>query len=272
MRLDLRLVLPAFAVWLTAGLLIGAPDRAEAITVTLWLLAGGCTALLVVIRMPRRGQWLASPRGDRWQKLNGSLVLCCAGAALVATAVGVWAPVRLPGDVRDAAESHATITATITVWSVPVAAKAFIGSGPSGRVRYKATLTQFERRGETSHLSSPVVVFAAAARSGAEPEIGSSLVVRGTLRTTEPGDATVALLFVNEAARGVTPPPWWLQWANELRARFNTAATSLPGDGGDLLPGLAIGDTSAVSTGLDAAMKTSSLSHLTAVSGDTVPS
>ena len=41
----------------------------------------------------------------------------------------------------------------------------------------------------------------------------------------------------------------------------------MPGDGGDLLPGLSIGDTSAVSPTLDAAMKTSSLSHLTAVSG-----
>jgi competence protein ComEC len=44
-------------------------------------------------------------------------------------------------------------------------------------------------------------------------------------------------------------------------------AAGLPGDGGALLPGLAIGDTSAVSEDLDQAMKTSSLSHLTAVSG-----
>ncbi|MDJ0378046.1 ComEC/Rec2 family competence protein [Cryobacterium sp. PH31-L1] len=267
MSLDLRLVLPALAVWLAAGLLIGAPDRAGVVAVTLWLLAGGCTALLVLSRMPRRGRWQPAPRAGWWQRLGGTLVLCCAGAALVATAVGVWAPARFPSEVRDAAESHATVTATITVWSIPVAAKAFIGSGTSGRVRFKATLTQLESRGETTPVSSPVVVFAAASRSGAEPEIGSSLAVRGTLRTTEPGDATVALLFVNETARGVAPPPWWLQWANELRARFKTAATSLAGDGGDLLPGLAIGDTSAVSPSLDAAMKTSSLSHLTAVSG-----
>jgi competence protein ComEC len=41
----------------------------------------------------------------------------------------------------------------------------------------------------------------------------------------------------------------------------------LPGDGGDLLPGLAIGDTGSVSATLSDAMKTASLSHLTAVSG-----
>jgi competence protein ComEC len=61
--------------------------------------------------------------------------------------------------------------------------------------------------------------------------------------------------------------PWYLDWANGLRARFRDAAGALPGDGGDLLPGLAIGDTSAVGTPLDTAMKATSLSHLTAVSG-----
>jgi competence protein ComEC len=45
------------------------------------------------------------------------------------------------------------------------------------------------------------------------------------------------------------------------------AATGLPGDGGALLPGLAVGDTSAVGDSLDSSMKVSALSHLTAVSG-----
>jgi competence protein ComEC len=270
MSLDLRLALPVLGVWLTAFLLIGAPQEAGVVAMTLWLLAGGCAALLSASRIPRRSTSPAAPRFRSWQKMGGSLMLCCAGAALVATAVGVWAPVRLPPEVRTAAEADATITATVTVGSVPVAAKAFIGSGASGRVRYRATLTQLDSRGETAHVSSPVVVFAEAARGRTEPEIGSSLQLRGTLRTTQPGDAAVALLFATEPAHSLTVPPWWLQWANELRARFKTAATSLPGDGGDLLPGLAIGDTSAVSPALDTAMKTSSLSHLTAVSGDTV--
>ncbi|MCY7404572.1 MAG: ComEC/Rec2 family competence protein [Cryobacterium sp.] len=273
MSLDLRLALPAVVVWLTAGLLIGAPHQAVAVAVTLWLVAGGCTVLLVASRMPRHGTFElptrrnAAPRSGRWQALGSSVVLCCAGAALVATSVGAWAPVRLPPELSAAAESQATITATVTVWSVPVAAKAFIGSGASGRVRYRATLTQIDSRGETAHVSSPVVVFAEAARGGIEPEIGSSLEMRGTLRATELGDAAVALLFATETARNVAAPPWWLRWANELRAGFATAATSLAGDGGDLLPGLAIGDTSAVSPALDTTMKTSSLSHLTAVSG-----
>nr|WP_276512192.1 ComEC/Rec2 family competence protein [Cryobacterium roopkundense] len=58
-----------------------------------------------------------------------------------------------------------------------------------------------------------------------------------------------------------------LSWANALRSGFSRAASTLPGDGATLLPGLAIGDTSAVTPALDDAMKGSSLSHLTAVSG-----
>jgi len=268
MSLDLRLALPAAAVWLTSGVLIGAPQQAGVVAWALWLSAGGCTAVLVASRVPlptrsarrarqRAGSW-QRPSG-RWQSLAGSVVLCCAGAALVATAVGVWEPVRLPPEVRAAAQSHAPVTATVTVRSVPVAAKAIIGNGISGRVRYRATLTQLERHGDITHVSSPILVFAQAARNGNEPEIGVSLEVRATLRATEPGDATVALLFATDAAHSVGAAPWWLSWANGLRARFTAAATSLAGDGGDLLPGLAIGDTSAVSPDLDTAMKTSSL-------------
>ncbi len=278
MRLDLRLALPAVSVWLTAGLLIKHPETATTIALILWVLAGGCLSALLIGQRLRRsttGAGLVRPqparaerrRPNRWRARGGSVVLCCACAALVATAVGVWAPIRLPTEVRTAATSSAAITATITVWSIPVAAKAFIGSGASGRVRYRATLTQLERQGTTTAVASPVVVFASAEYGSEPPEIGSTRAIRGTLRLTDPGDATVALFFAAETVRGGTAPPWWLAWANELRARFKTAATSLSGDGGDLLPGLAIGDTSAVSPALDNAMKTSSLSHLTAVSG-----
>jgi len=55
--------------------------------------------------------------------------------------------------------------------------------------------------------------------------------------------------------------------ASALRSAFVRLAAALPGPGAALLPGLAVGDTRAVSAELDAAMKSASLSHLTAVSG-----
>ena len=84
---------------------------------------------------------------------------------------------------------------------------------------------------------------------------------------TDAGDGTAFLVFPRRSPRLVTGPPVSLDWANTLRSGFRDLAARLPGDGGALLPGLAIGDTSAVGKDLDTAMKASALSHLTAVSG-----
>ena len=56
-------------------------------------------------------------------------------------------------------------------------------------------------------------------------------------------------------------------WEELLRQNFTELSKVLPGSGGELLPGLSIGETSRVSDALDMAMKTVSLSHVTAVSG-----
>ena len=56
-------------------------------------------------------------------------------------------------------------------------------------------------------------------------------------------------------------------WFTPAREALLRASAQLPGVGGQLLPGLAIGDTSRVSDELTTAMKTSSLTHLVAVSG-----
>jgi len=64
-----------------------------------------------------------------------------------------------------------------------------------------------------------------------------------------------------------TQAPGWLAWADVLRSSFLTATAELPGYGGQLIPGLAIGDTSRVSEQLSNSMKVVSLTHITAVSG-----
>lgn len=56
-------------------------------------------------------------------------------------------------------------------------------------------------------------------------------------------------------------------WAYQLRQNFLERTESFPGAGGQLIPGLSIGDTSRVTETLDSAMKTVSLTHITAVSG-----
>ncbi|MCU1481611.1 MAG: competence protein ComEC [Subtercola sp.] len=102
----------------------------------------------------------------------------------------------------------------------------------------------------------------------AEPlQIGSQVRLTGTLKATDPGESVVYLLFASGTPQIIEPAPWYLGWANRLRAHFSESLVGLPGDGAELAPGLAIGDVSLVSDDLNAAMISSGLSHLTAVSG-----
>jgi competence protein ComEC len=65
----------------------------------------------------------------------------------------------------------------------------------------------------------------------------------------------------------VVQPQAWASWAAPLRDGLLQASAQLPGVGGELLPGLAIGDERRVSPLLRTAMLDTGLSHLTAVSG-----
>lgn len=137
------------------------------------------------------------------------------------------------------------------------------------RDSYALTVTQTVQPGDGSFEGDvdgvPVLVFGES--PGERVAIGSVLAVSGDLVPAEPGDDRAYLLFPRGAPEVVGAPPWYLAWADGLRQRFLSAADRFPGDGGDLLAGLAIGDTSAVGPDLDAAMKAASLTHLTAVSG-----
>jgi len=65
----------------------------------------------------------------------------------------------------------------------------------------------------------------------------------------------------------VAEPAAWAAWASPLRDGLLAASAQLPGAGGQLLPGLAIGDERRIGPALEAAMLGAGLSHLTAVSG-----
>lgn len=178
----------------------------------------------------------------RWTPLAA---LAIAAAALCCTSIALQQPTRAPA----LPTGQVTATAVTTATALP--------HGGSFGARLTAV--------DGDPVSVPVLVF------GPGPEqrlgIGSMITVSGSLTAADPGEDISYLLFTDQPPALAKDPPWYLDWANGLRARFLAAATALPGNGGDLLAGLAIGDTSAVSDELDAAMKASSLSHLTAVSG-----
>ena len=101
---------------------------------------------------------------------------------------------------------------------------------------------------------------------GAHPSWLDRLVIEGRLLHSRPGEP-LGIKVMSQRLLSTTPAGGALAVTGRMQRELRNAATHLPGVAAELLPGFAIGDTSRVSTELSAAMKTSSLTHLMAVSG-----
>lgn len=248
---DLRLAIPAVGLWVTCALLIGLPAAAWAVAV---VAAAGAVVCVGVA-----GVRDARVRGLRM--IPAAVAALTLGAvALGAAVVAAQAPARELAELEAAARDGASVDLLLGVDRPPQRLSGGFGDDPRWSLRGRAL-------GGGSGV--PVSVqFAASEAEARAIALGTVLSVHGAVLREEPGEATTYLLRAAHGSLAVQePPPPWLAWAAELRQRFARAATGLPGDGGGLLPGLAIGDETAVTPSLDAAMKASSLSHLTAVSG-----
>jgi competence protein ComEC len=165
------------------------------------------------------------------------VAIALAGGALVATTVAVREPLRSPDAIIDDREFEVVLTGPVL----------------DGADRARGTIG-----------ASPVLVVGLELAHGAG--LGATLLVHGHLEPVEPGGAIVAML-VCDRAEVIRAPAAVLAWGEGLRAGFRTVTAGLPGDGGALLTGLAIGDDAGVAERLAEAMTSTSLSHLTAVSG-----
>lgn len=247
---ELRLAAPALAVWLVAATLVGATDSSP------WWALAAAAAAAVLLGVAA----LAGGRRGRVRSLAASLALSAVLAGLVAWCVALRAPEHSPAELR---ESH-TVTAFLRIDGQAVEQQRSYGGS---RVKVRATVTRFEAAGRTVSSAAPVVLFAPLPEASGSLDVGALVTVRARVRAMPDGDPVAFQLYAGAAPAQLSDSPPALAWANRLRAGFSEAARRLPSPGGGLLPGLAIGDVRAVSPQLDAAMKTSSLSHLTAVSG-----
>jgi len=256
MTLDLRLAVPAAAGWLAAIALIAVPGYSLAVAVIAWAASGAFIAIALCGQAARTKRETHSFRSSATALVS----LVCVAVAACATAISIHEPQRHPRELAEVITSNATVTAIATATH----------TARPGERSFRAELSEVQFRsaevGRTALRGRiPVVVFGGAPDT--RLEIGMTIELKGTLGATELGDDASALFFAESAPRTLQEPPWYLAWAATLRSNFLSASTTLPGDGGDLIPGLAIGDTSEVTDRLDSSMKTSSLSHLTAVSG-----
>ena len=239
-RGDLRLAVPAAVGWVFAAVLVGVPGAgAPAVVGT-----GGMLGAAVLVVLLRRGP---GP-GPGW----GGLVATVAGLCLL-VAVAV-----LVGDARRGPE---VLRAAVGRGAVPVELVLDRDLPPQGR-SVLATLVAVDGTG------TRVPVRLVPAGDLRVHRIAGGARVRGAaaVEAGEPGSPTAAVVFLRGEPE-VSEPVGWAAGIDRVRAAFTEVTSTLPEPGGALLRGLAIGDRSGLDPSTEAAMETSALTHLTAVSG-----
>ena len=267
---DLRLLGPAAATWAAAWLATGATDAAVpawSAPLALWGLAGLAVVVVVgtgIRAFDRNDARRRPPVRATLRALGAPILVAAACGALAATVAGTALATREGSALTDAAGTRAPTELTARLESaLRPASTAPWDDGASMRAR--AVLVAVDGRPVPSvPLEVVLPVEDAAARASAG--FGSVVTVEGRVAAA-PGTERFAFRVHASEVTAVAPAPWFIAWTHPLRAGLAEAAEQLGGDGGALVPGLAIGDTSRLPDDLDAAMTTASLTHLTAVSG-----
>lgn len=252
MRRGLHLVPLVAAAWASAFAATWLPAAAVPIAIVAW-------ALTLVVLAPAAIRW---PHDRRRGRVVLVAILSLAAAAGAASSVAYTQPSR-----------HQATALAIDGGRAIQVTGAVVGKierRSDGSLGFDAVATAVRVGSDITDVRFEIAVTVASDSIDAERgplDVGALFVADGTARPGWPGDR--AALTVR-AARGVavlSPPAGPLATVSALRHQLVAAVLDLPGPGAGLVPGLAVGDTSAVDPALDAAMKRSSLSHLTAVSG-----
>jgi competence protein ComEC len=244
---DLRLLPSAGMCWAAtgAGILLG--WRAA-----LWIALGAVVVAVAVGWTGRRRVAAA---------VAVAALLVGAGFA-AATAAREHAAATHPLARLAAVGGHATVTVAAVDDPKPVRSPA----GDTVMIHARLRSIGEPGAGET-RVGGAVLVFAPA-DGWRELLPGQAVTLRGVVSTPLRRDLTVAVLRVVGPPRRVEPAPWPQRAAGAVRARFAAAAAAaLSPEAAGLLPGLVVGDTSALPTGVGDDFTAAGLTHLTAVSG-----
>lgn len=252
---DLRLLAVAAATWAAAFASVWWPGSATGIAVGLWSTAATGAGWL----------WLR-PQGGRF---TSARVLAALPVVVVALAVGaaVSTHVAFAATARDEVRALAAQSGRVVEMTAVVSSKV---RPLRDRLWFDVETTDIRVGRDERDLAVAVTVsIERGALAGDAPlDLGSTVTLRGAGRPADEGDRAVLVLFA-ERGSVVRGPPHVLGLMSDLRDGFvHDVAEGLPEPGAGLLPGLAVGDTRAIPAELDAAMKAASLTHLTAVSGE----
>lgn len=257
-RASLRLVPVALATWGTAAGLVLVPEVAAWAAGGLWSAALGVLAMAAVRARAAGGgermPWLARVPAV-------VLVLAIAGAAAAASHVAVAQPQRTAVARLGLTDGRALEVRADVVGKVERRADGTLAFDAVAMSVATGTRSAQERveivvRVDPSDVDELGML-----------DVGSIVTARGAAREARPGERAVLVLWASQGVQVDRAPQGAAAVFAGLRRSLVGAVDGLPGAGAGLVPGLAVGDTSVVTAELDAAMKTSSLSHLTAVSG-----
>lgn len=242
---DVRLVAVATGAWGTALVCVFFEGLAWYVALVLWCGALGLLWWLGRHRMPH-------PAG------LGLAIVVCAVCAGVASVVAFAAPERalIRGHDGFVVEVVADVTSSVS-------------PGRDGRLWFDGQTVTAGTPGSAASVGASVRIGVEVPEADAPAgwEMGARLRVRGQVKVSDPGERAAVVVFGRGVVEIVRPAGFVFAQAGDVRRQFVERSVRLPEPGAGLLPGLAVGDTRAVSEELNHAMLVSGLSHLTAVSG-----
>lgn len=244
---DVRLVPAAVAAWLAAAvaLTVGAVGPVG--------MAGLAGATLVVLAL------LVRVVGSRPGRLALQVLVCAAVAVAVLLSARAQLEARLSGGFADLRAGRAEVEVH------GVALEDARQLGPSSRSEAMVRL-RLETASPAGGVAVRSIARVTALGSVTGVRRGDRVVVSGTLAALPAWEDSQALLLDSTVAARASPGGA-AGAVQALRGRFLAATTSLSAQGRGLVPGITIGDDSALPETLLEAMRRTSLGHLTAVSG-----
>ncbi len=266
---DLRLLIPALTAWAVVAAVLGVDVRwvvAGALGMALALVAASVVAVSARRTSSRLQRVRSGPPPRRWL-LPGALT--AAATTLVLLCLATHAAVREAGPVRQLAAERAIVTLDAVVTTQPRRVDQPSRRGATTPVVLRVLVESVTGRGSRADVRTPVLVI------GDERWLAvrwhERVRVEGRLSPADdPADDVVALLDPTGPPTSLAEPGPLERAADVVRDRFRLATQDLPADARGLLPGLVIGDTDATPADLRAAMLTTGMTHLSAVSGSNV--
>ncbi len=243
---DWRLVPLAVAAWL--GSWLGSAGLAPG-----WALVTSASAALLAVAL-----WAASRKRTWIVLVVVVLIVATSATHLRASTVKNAAPAQL-------AAKGAAATVVVTMVGDP-----FIREGRSPPLAVaRAELRELHARGATFITRQPVVIFASGslAEEFADAESGGAYEVRGLLAPAETASPESLIIRARALSEQKTPPGPVDRLVNSLRAGLRDSTALSPPLQAALVPSLVVGDTASITDEMDEQFKTTSLSHLMAVSG-----